>query len=549
MGAAKIADDLKIINPQTKGRVYVVIIIVRLLFYRDLKQHSFTPLDNGYCARGALCKYSHGDDAFIPSQMFPMNGNVPFLPMFAGMPFGMAQGAPYDPHEARMDMHPNGVGMGRGMQQRVPLLPRDESSQVIAPVDRSGELPVIQDLTPQIPPESEPPTAPAADRIPQSSPPVQQQPIQHMDVDMGVSNMPGPSTYNARGGGGFGGGMRGAPRGRGVFGGDAQMFRPERRQDKTLVVEKIPEDKLNLDAVNSWFKRFGTVTNVAIDVHGSKALVSFSDHSEAHAAWKSEDAVFGNRFVKVFWHRPMEGHGQHGTRMLAASAPLLANLAARSSPTPSAPSQPPAPHAITPTRKPLLQSTAASELAAKQKVLEQHIAEQKSLMASLETASPEEKKEILTRLRKLGEEMKIASVPSTSATPAKVQSPAPSSADHERKERERLDKELELHAGGESTEELKAKLAKLREEAASLGIPAAGADTSYGAPYRGYRGRGRGVRGGAFYRGSARGGPPRASMKLDNRSKKLLVKGVREDAIQALRDWYEVRLDHSFSNR
>jgi RNA-binding protein 26 len=475
-----------------------------------------------------------------------MNGNVPFLPMFGGMPFGIAQGAPYDPHEARMDMHPNGIGMGRGMHQRAPLLPRvpqDDGSQAVLPVDRSGELPVIQDLTPQPPPESVPPTAPAADRIQQSSAPVQQHPIQPMDVDMGVSSMPGPSTYNTRGG--RGGGMRGAPRGRGVFAGDAQAFRPERRQDKTLVVEKIPEDKLNLDAVNSWFKRFGTVTNVAIDVRSAKALVSFSEHNEAHAAWKSEDAVFGNRFVKVFWHRPMEGHGQQGSRMLAASASLLVNLGARGSPTPSALPQSPAPHATTPARKPPVQSAAASELATKQKLLEQQIAEQKSLMASLETTSGEEKKEILARLRKLGEEMKVLSVPPSSAIPSKIHSPAPAGTaqnDHERKERERLDKELEMHAVGESTEELKAKLAKLREEAASLGIPPTTTDTSYGAPYRGYRGRGRGSRG-AFYRGAPRGGPPRASMKLDNRPRKLLVKGVREDAVQALRDWYEVRVE------
>jgi len=95
-----------------------------------------------------------------------------------------------------------------------------------------------------------------------------------------------------------------------------------------------------------------------------------------------------------------------------------------------------------------------------------------------------------------------------------------------------------MHAVGESTEELKAKLAKLREEAASLGISPTSTDTSHGAPYRGYRGRGRASRG-TFYRGAPRGGPPRASMKLDNRPRKLLVKGVREDAVQALRDWYE----------
>lgn len=499
--------------------------------------------NNGYCARGALCKYSHGEDAFVPSQMFSVNSAVPFLPLFGGLPFGMAQGALYDPHEARMDMHPNGAGIGLGRgTQRAPLLSRaqqEDGVQVSHVVDRSGELPVIQDLTPQPPPESALPAIPAGDSIPQSSTLMQQQPVQHMDVEMGFPSAPGPSTYNTRGG--FGGGVRGAPRGRGVFGGDAQSFRPERRQDKTLVVEKIPEDKLSLDAVNGWFKRFGTVTNVAIDARSAKALVSFAEHTEAHAAWKSEDAVFGNRFVKVFWHRPMEGHGQTGSRMLAASAPLLANLAARETPMPSAPSQPPAPLATTPARKPPIRSPAVSELAAKQKLLEQQIAEQKSLMTSLETSSPEEKKGILARLRKLGEEMTILSAPSPpSATVAKIHSPAvlTTQNDHEKKEKERLDKELELHAVGESTEELKAKLAKLREEAASLGIPETTSEVSYSAPYRGYRGRGRGGRG-AFYRGAPRGGPPRASMKLDNRPRKLLVKGVREDSLQALRDWYE----------
>jgi RNA-binding protein 26 len=31
----------------------------------------------------------------------------------------------------------------------------------------------------------------------------------------------------------------------------------------------------------------------------------------------------------------------------------------------------------------------------------------------------------------------------------------------------------------------------------------------------------------------------RASMKLDNRSKKLLIKDVGSDSVQAVRDWYE----------
>ncbi|KAF9243788.1 hypothetical protein BU15DRAFT_42746 [Melanogaster broomeanus] len=514
--------------------------------------------NNGYCSRGALCKYSHGDDAFVPSQLFAMGAagaQMPFLPMFANstMPFGMpGPGAAYDPHEARMDMRPNGNAMGmngRGPHSRTPLLPRAQQESNSQTTRASGELPVIQDLTPQVPEEA-PANLPSQDtRMAQSDvqPPLSQQP-QTASVDVDMSG-PGPSSHGTRGG--FGGG-RGGPRGggRGTFANDAQAFRPERRNDKTLVVEKIPEDKLSLDAVNEWFKRFGTVTNVAIDVRTAKALVSFLEHSEAHAAWKSEDAVFSNRFVKVFWHRPMEGHGQKGARMLAASAPLVANIVTRSTnPPPLAATAPPAeapPAAIA--RKPPAPSTAAAQLAAKQKLLEQQIAEQKSLMASLATTSGEEKKNIMARLRKLGEEMKPS--PTPTPTPAHVPLPSPSTAqrpassesqlnEHERQKRERLDKELELHAttGGESTEELQAKLAKLKEEAASLGIT--DGDHAYGGgSYRPYRGRGRGARS-TYFRGAMRGGPTRGSMKLDNRPRKLLVKGVHEGAVQAVREWYE----------
>ena len=61
----------------------------------------------------------------------------------------------------------------------------------------------------------------------------------------------------------------------------------------------------------------------------------------------------------------------------------------------------------------------------------------------------------------------------------------------------------------------------------------------HGTQYSPYRGRGRGIRN--HFRGAMRGGHPRASMKLDNRPKKLLVKGVQDDGMQTLRDWYEVR--------
>lgn len=442
-----------------------------------------------------MCKYSHGEDAVVPGQLYPMNAamagvGMPFMPIFpgAGIPFGMGggAGAAYDPHEARMDMRP----IGGRPQQRAPLLPRiqqEDGSQVVHTARASGELPVIQDLTPSVPPEekTDSQTHPQAE---QALPELQQQPqpdvyeqagygprqngglngqsYMPMDIEPNVPmDMGPPKNQHSQG---FRPGTRGGGRSRGgTFGGESHNFRPERRNDKTLVVEKIPEDKMTLEHVNGWFKRFGTVTNVAIDSSNAKALISFASHDEAYAAWKSEDAVFNNRFVKLFWHRPMEGHGQAGARMLAASAPLVANIS-----TPEPPARPPVPPAVTPgpSRKP---SAAASSLAAKHQQLERQISEQKSLMESLSTASPEEKKTIMARLRKLGEEMKPASVDtrpasSTSAS-AKPVNATGKVDDHERKERERLDKELEMHnatgtTDGESPEDLAVKLEKLRAE-------------------------------------------------------------------------------------
>ena len=398
-------------------------------------------------------------------------GSGPFMPIMpgSGMLFPMAAAnTPYNPHE-RIDMQPvpGGLGMGPGRATAPrPATIRPGDMHALA-ARKPGELPVVQDLTPAILPEDQQAASSAAMSGPSNGA------YDAMAVDVPVPpNMLAAMRNNIRH-------QRDNSRGRGTFNGEAASFRPERRNDKTLVVEKIPEDKLSLGAINDWFKKFGTVTNVAVDTSGAKALVSFSNHEEAYAAWKSEEAVFGNRFVKVFWHRPMEGHGQLGARMLAASANIVAKVASKDSTSPSHNKTLSTTASATTPRKVTTTSTATSELAAKQQLLEQQIAEQKSLMAKLSTASAEEKKEIMARLRKLNEEMK----PSAPPTPAKSASPAPASAPpakrsrgstprSEEQIREQLDKELDLHNattanGGEaeeSTEELKARLERLKAE-------------------------------------------------------------------------------------
>lgn len=477
----------------------------------------------GYCSRGDMCKFSHGNEAFVPNMPmgFPMgpaaNGFIPMMmdPTAAG--FG-GDSAAYDPNDPSLDMRvPTAPAALRN--GRAPFLHREQPNPRI--LNTPGELPVIQDLTPQ-----QQQLQLAAAQQNGNGPPTG--PMNGAATEA----KPGQQKRGKRGSGATKKGFTPAPAGEQ----SAQQLRPARGNTKTLVVEKIPMDHLTVDGITTWFARFGSVTHVAIDptsrrTGNGKALVSFAEVAEAQKAWKCEDAIFGNRFVRVFWHRPMEGQGHRGLQALVKSADQVARVndmedvkatpdeATKPTPPPVAPKKP---------------TGAAAALAARQALLEKQIAEQKELMAKVMApgTSTEDRKEMMARLRVLGEEMK---------------KPAPTSdEDREKQERERLDKELELHAAttdgmegvkegdGETAEDLKAKLERLRSEAASLGI---NPDAPLSAPapsYRGgFRGRGRG-RGRGYFRGGAPG-----SMKLDNRPKKLVLKGVGQDAVEHAKSWFE----------
>lgn len=421
--------------------------------------------DKGFCARGEMCKYSHGEDAVVPGQMFP---GMPFLPMFP--PFMQPMpgvSAAYNPHESLQGPRQN--------QQRAPLLPRVQGQDgAVVHSTASGELPVIQDLTPG-----------SSQRRDQQPPPTE--PMPSSDVLMGGVGMgydpfvaiaapgygpmedvdtahnmnappPGsrPVSFRGRGRGGRGGASGGPTHSaNGTFPTSDAQFRPQKREDKTLVVEKIPEEKLSLDQVHEWFKRFGTVTNVAIDPVGGKALVSFEKHDDARIAWRSEEAVFGNRFVKVFWHRPLEGQGAVGARKLKASEGALKEISAKDEPMGAPVAGPSKPALPAPPKKP---SAATSALAQKQQLLEEKISAQKSLMEELGKASGDEKKEIMAKLRKLNEEMKNLS----------TASPGAESPEKEKeKGKEKPDQDAEAPSTS-TTEDLKAKLEKLKAEVCIL---------------------------------------------------------------------------------
>ncbi len=179
------------------------------------------------------------------------------------------------------------------------------------------------------------------------------------------------------------------------------------KEDKTLVVEKIPADHLRLESITEWFKRFGSVTNVAVDSKAAKALVSFLTHDEAYKAWKSQEAVFGNRFVKVYWHHPLDGQGALGKQALAASADIVKSMNTKEGDPDSSPEDKTKPQSA-----PSGPSTLKSLSKEQRDDLERNIAQQKVLFSRLKAAQGEEKKSLLLEIRSLSEAMDTTPRPS-----------------------------------------------------------------------------------------------------------------------------------------
>jgi RNA recognition motif-containing protein len=71
-----------------------------------------------------------------------------------------------------------------------------------------------------------------------------------------------------------------------------------------LIVEQIPEEHLNEEAVRDYFAQFGNIAHVQVHIYKGLAVVEFEDRAAAEQAWHCPKAVFDNRFVKVFWYKP-----------------------------------------------------------------------------------------------------------------------------------------------------------------------------------------------------------------------------------------------------
>ncbi|KAI9789414.1 MAG: hypothetical protein M1816_006074 [Peltula sp. TS41687] len=338
------------------------------------------------------------------------------------------------------------------------------------------------------------------------------------------------------------GGDRGRGRGRGR--GGPGIFVPGRRgraefsqqgpnHDRsvtTVVVENIPEENFEEQAVREFFSIFGNIQEVQMQAYKRLALVKYDSWASAKKAYESPRVIFDNRFVKVYWYKPDS---------VQSPRPGANGAAKAGSPT----------SAHSPSRDTQIN---LDEMKRKQDELQKAHEEKMKKIKETEDSKRvlEKRKEELLKSqaeekRKLME--RLAAKTGRDTLPLSASSPGLPGSDSEK--HAAAGNGTSERKSSTQTEALKAQLAALEAEAQSLGIDASAPDDPYASTGRGrgrgaYRGRGgympRGRGGfdpsrGGGYRG--RGSTPYAwaggrgggANKLDNRTKRVAVSGVEFD--------------------
>ncbi|XP_051955495.1 LOW QUALITY PROTEIN: RNA-binding protein 27 [Xyrauchen texanus] len=79
-----------------------------------------------------------------------------------------------------------------------------------------------------------------------------------------------------------------------------------------LEVRKIPRELNNITKLNEHFSKFGTIVNIQVVFGGDPeaALIQYTANEEARRAISSIEAVLNNRFIRVYWHREATANTQ-----------------------------------------------------------------------------------------------------------------------------------------------------------------------------------------------------------------------------------------------
>ncbi|PVZ97621.1 hypothetical protein BB558_006420 [Smittium angustum] len=202
----------------------------------------------------------------IPQQNIrPQNPNINMgVPMNMGMPLPVNMGVPMNPGMR--------MGMGTIMNPTIGLG---------RPV--GGQMPQhFHPLNPHMP---GPPVPPGMDRF-------NQKPYHKQNHNSSRQPRNNKFNENRMNDGGYN---------RNAFGNKNQNdpFSVNPALDAQYVIEQVPEEFLSKTAVENYFLKFGELENVEVDVNSRSALVVFKEADSGLNAYRSADAIFGNRFVRI----------------------------------------------------------------------------------------------------------------------------------------------------------------------------------------------------------------------------------------------------------
>lgn len=193
--------------------------------------------------------------------------------------------------------------------------------------------------------------------------------------------------------------------------------RPIQSQD-SLVVENVPVEALDNDVVRHFFSSFGPVSHVAVDPVARKALVSFTSSDHAKKALSCPNAIFGNRFVRIYRQRLTTS----GIITSTPSAQVLPIASGSQSIFPSAPRTHTDIQYIPPVGKcENATDTRQQQLELIAKQMQSNAQEQTALLQSLDQStslSAKEKSGIMSVLRKLAVDIKLLRDSSKALTPS-----------------------------------------------------------------------------------------------------------------------------------
>ncbi|KJZ77994.1 hypothetical protein HIM_02631 [Hirsutella minnesotensis 3608] len=261
------------------------------------------------------------------------------------------------------------------------------------------------------------------------------------------------------------------------------------RSKSTIVIENIPEEKFSEGQVRDFFSQFGNIVEVSMQPYKHLAVVKYDKWAAANEAYRSPKAIFDNRFVKVFWYKEVDSTPQSAF-LNGGGAHAGDDASDEREPEPQVDME---------------------EFQKKQQEAQRQHQERQSKREELERQRQE--------LEKKHQDLLAKHQAETEQLRAKLTEKNGGDAG----------------SGSSSTDLLKAQLAALEQEAKILGLDPNATEDGGMPPFRGgYRGRrgyrGRGVsfppRGRGSFRGQGARHAAYAQYSLDNRPKKVAVRGV-----------------------